>query len=99
MEQANIMDKLEKIEQLVITAQKDVLTFDEACSYTGLSRSHLYKLTSTGRVPHSKPFGKMLYFERAELNKWLLQNPIATADEIERQAVEYCYTSKKGGAK
>ncbi len=95
-----ILEKLVNIEKQVSLSQKDVLTFDEVCAYTGLSRSHLYKLTCTNKIPHSKPFNKMLYFERQELNKWLLQNPITTADEIERQAVNYCYnTAKKGGAK
>lgn len=93
-----ILLKLIEIEKTISLSQKDVLTFDEVCTYTGLSRSHLYKLTCANKIPHSKPFGKMLYFERAELNKWLLQNPITTVDEIERQAVDYCYnSSKKGG--
>ncbi len=93
-----ILEKLANIEKQVSLNQKDVLTFDEVCTYTGLSRSHLYKLTCANKIPHSKPFGKMLYFERAELNKWLLQNPITTVDEIEQQAVNYCYNAKKGGA-
>lgn len=97
--ETEILEKLEKIEKQVSLSQKDVLTFDEVCTYTGLSRSHLYKLTSTGRVPHSKPFGKMLYFDRQELNNWLLQNPIVTDQELEQQAVDYCYNTKKGGAK
>lgn len=94
-----ILQKLNEIEKTLSLSQKDVLTFDEVCTYTGLSRSHLYKLTSTGRVPHSKPFGKMLYFDRQELNNWLLQNPIVTDQELEQQAVDYCYNTKKGGAK
>ncbi len=92
-----ILEKLENIEKQVSLSQKDVLTFDEVCTYTGLSRSHLYKLTCSNKIPHSKPFGKMLYFDRQELNKWLLQNPIATDQELEQQAVDYCYNSKKGG--
>lgn len=91
-----VLNKLVSIEKSMYT-QKDVLTFDEVCTYTGLSRSHLYKLTCSNRIPHSKPFGKMLYFDRQELNKWLLQNPIATAQEIEQQAVDYVYNGKKGG--
>ena len=81
-------------------ATKDVLTFVEAANYTGLSRSHLYKLTYERKIPHYKPRGKMIYFDRKELNDWLLQNPITTANEIEKQAVDYCYnTNRKGGLK
>ena len=56
--------------------QKNVLNFNEACLFSGLSKSHMYRLTSTRQVPHFKPFGKMVYFERVELEKWLLQNKI-----------------------
>lgn len=65
--------------------------------FTGLSKSHLYKLTSAQKIPHYKPSGKMLYFDREELEKWLLQNPVITIDELDQQAVNYCYG--KGGAK
>lgn len=54
MEQ-KILNKLEGIEKAIL-GQKDALTFEEVCNYTGLSRSYLYKLTCTNRIPHSKPF-------------------------------------------
>lgn len=54
---------------------KEVLTFKEACIYTGMKKSYMYKLTSSGKIPHSKPQGGKLYFSRSELEKWLLQNP------------------------
>lgn len=83
-----IQEQLGRIERAGI-AQKNVLTFDEVVFYTGLSRSYLYKLTSTGRIPHYKPQGKMLYFERAQVDSWLLQNPIKTAAQIEAEAAAY----------
>lgn len=66
--------------------EKKVLTLDEACDFTGLSKSYLYKLTSGRQVPHFKPHGKKIYFDRAQLESWLLSNPIATADQIEADA-------------
>ena len=66
-------ERLERIESLLL-ANKKVLTLEEACDYTGISRSYLYKLTSTGMIPHSKPSGKLIYFEREELEHWLMQN-------------------------
>jgi excisionase family DNA binding protein len=50
---------------------KNVLNFEEACEYTGFRPSYLYKLTSTGRIPHYKPFGKMIFFQREELEEFL----------------------------
>jgi excisionase family DNA binding protein len=88
--------QLDRIEN-GLNAQKNVLNFDEACRFTGLSRSTLYKLSSAQKVPHSKPFGKLVYFNRGELETWLLQNPIKTIDELNNEAQSYC--TKKGGLK
>ncbi|MDO7172054.1 helix-turn-helix domain-containing protein [Mariniflexile sp. AS56] len=68
-----ILERLDRLEKLLI-GSKEVLTFDEASDYTGISRSYLYKLTASGRIPHSKPNGKMLFFEKKKLEDWLLQN-------------------------
>lgn len=93
-----IQEQLTRIETGLLT-QKSVLTFDEVVSFTGLSRSYLYKLTSTGRIPHSKPHGKMIYFERSEIERWLLQNPIKTTDQIETEAATYVTLNKGRAAK
>lgn len=73
---------------------KNVLTFNEACTFCGLSKSYMYRLTSTRKVPHFKPFGKMVYFERAELEKWLLQNRVNTVSETDAMAESYFNTGK-----
>ncbi len=80
--------QLNRIEAAAL-GQKNVLTFSEAVQFTGLSRSHLYKLTSTQNVPHFKPFNKLVYFERLELEKWLLQNRVSTIAEIDEAAAAY----------
>ena len=55
--------QVEKVEKLLYCI-KDTLNFKEACRYTGLSDSQLYKLTKTGKVPHYKPSGKLLFFSK-----------------------------------
>ena len=64
----SIEQRLGRIEQLLL-GQKNVLTFDEACLFTGISRSYMYKLTCGCRIPHYKPGGKNIYFDRAELER------------------------------
>ena len=49
-----ILERLDRLERLMI-ANKEVLTFDEACDYTGISRSYLYKLTAAGHIPTPSP--------------------------------------------
>lgn len=76
------MDSLQTIEQRLkniensLAASKEVLTFDETASFTGFSKSYLYKLTSAGIIPYSKPLGKNMFFERAKVQEWLLKNPV-----------------------
>jgi excisionase family DNA binding protein len=93
----SIDERLSKIETLLLT-QKTVLNFDEVAAYTGLSKSYLYKLTSTGGIPCYKPQGKHIYFDKQEIDQWLLQNRKATNQELESQAITHV-TLKKGGAK
>jgi excisionase family DNA binding protein len=98
MEISEIKIQLDRIETNLL-AQKNVLTLDEVSQFTGLSKSFLYKLTSTGRVPHFKPHGKVIYFERSQVEAWLLQNPVKTVYSIEKESVRYVTLNKKGGLK
>lgn len=88
--------RLERIETL-LRGQKEILTFDEAAVYIGISKSYLYKLTAGCKVPHYKPEGKTLYFDRLELEAWLRRNRVKTVDEIEREAAAKVMTLGKGG--
>ncbi len=63
MNELKMLEQLDRIEKLV-RAQKAVLTFDQACDYTGISRSYMYKLTARGEIPFSKPKGKLIFFSR-----------------------------------
>ncbi len=90
-----LYDRLSKIENLLI-GSKSVFNLEETATYTGLSKSYLYKLTSTGAIPHYKPNGKICYFNRLELDDWMQQNRVSTTKEIGRRATHYI-TLKKGG--
>lgn len=74
----------------IIGTQKEVLTSDEAARYMGVSKSYLYKLTMRQQIPHYKPMGKMVYFNRLELENWLQNNRVSTEGEISQQAQAYC---------
>ena len=99
MDTQSIINELSEIKSIVLDLQsnnKDVLTFGEARKYLDCSASYLYKLTSTNQVPHYKPRGKQLYFNKIELQDWLLQNRNVTLKEIEQQAVNHVSFGKKG---
>lgn len=89
-----LSEKLDGISRLSLIGAKNVLDFDETLLYTGLSRGHLYRLTSTRAIPHSKRCRK-LYFDKAELDRWMLESRIPTQEEIDSQAATYVATHSR----
>ena len=72
----------EQLPQAETMLTKKVLTFEEAANYMGISKSGLYKMTMKRTIPHYKPNGKMIYFEREELEAYLLSVRIKPQTEI-----------------
>ena len=54
---------------------KDILNMKEVCQYLDISQSLLYKLTCNGEIPHFKPRGKLIFFEKKALVKWIMVKP------------------------
>lgn len=94
MDSIQILEKLDRIERMVRT-NKSVLTLEEASDYTGISRSYLYKLTANGEIPFSKHRGKMIYFSKEKLDKWLLTNPSKSRSEIQQEALNYTFQNRR----
>ncbi len=98
-----IYPKLESMEMRLInmesllSLQKNVLNLNEVCTLTGLSKSHIYKLTHWQKIPYFKQ-AKHLYFDRVEVEAWLKTNRFKTSDELEGEA-STIVTLKKGGVK
>ena len=93
MNKKTLEERIEVLESLVYVT-KNVLNFYEACKFLSLSKSYLYKLTSTGQIPHYKPLGKMIYFEKSILEEWLRQNPVKTQTQIASEAQKYLLNRK-----
>ena len=89
-----ILEQLSRIEKYSLLSAKNVLSLDDVSVLTGLSKSHLYKLTCSHRIPHYKPNGKLVYFDRGEIENWMKQNRIASEDEVEQGAINYCVIGK-----
>ena len=94
-----LSDKLDRIEVLLLGATKTVLTLDDCIRYTGYSRQHIYKMTSCNEIPYYKPNGGVIFFDKAEIDQWLLRNRQSTSEEIERKAATYCRTRGAGRRK
>jgi len=85
---------LQRLENLIITTQKQVLNIDEVCTYTGLSKSTIYKCTMNGSIPHFKKL-KHLYFDRDEIIAWLKERRGYNAEEVSQSAINS--VNMKGG--
>lgn len=102
-EQNSILTKLEEIQSLISEQnllRKDMLSFDEACTFLQLSASCLYKMTSQHRITFYRPNGKRIYFKRVELDQWLQMNKRAADYELESRAEDFIIKQlkTKGGA-
>lgn len=80
-------NRIKTLEHLLFDA-KDVLTLEEAALFMGISKSTLYKMTHKHELPYYRPNGKLIYFEKSELVKWMLQNRSMTEDEIKDAAIQ-----------
>ena len=83
-----VIDRLDVLTNAVLS-NKQTLDLKEAAVFTRLAESYLYKLTSMQEIPHYKPRGKMLYFDRSELEAWLRQGKVSSHTEIARKATAH----------
>ena len=73
MEEKEVLKELEQIKTLLLS-KKNVLNLNELSDYTVYSKSYIYKLTSRNAIPYFKPSGKSVFFDRVEIDTWLLKN-------------------------
>lgn len=86
-----LSDKLNEVGRYALIGAKPVLDLDEATLFTGLSKGHLYRLTSERQIPHYKK-NRKLYFRKTELEEWLTADRVMTAEEIDSEASTYVAT-------
>ena len=94
--QHEILEKLMTIERLLKNQTEKPLTLEEAARYLDLSTSTLYKMTSSRKICFYKPNGKRIYFDKSDLDAWLLRHPVKTETEIEQEADDYIVNGKRG---
>ena len=81
---------IESVAEKLAYCTKEVLTAEEVSLYTGLSKSYIYKLTMNRQIPHYKPTGKVVFFNRREIEEWLQTNKVKTEAELNEEANRYC---------
>lgn len=86
-----ITERLDRIERLTLLGAKTVLDIEEAALLTGFSTGHLYRLTSGKQIPHYKK-NRKVYFNKPELEAWLLDRRVLSETEIQAKAMTYTAT-------
>ena len=90
-----LMAELKKL----LVSQKTVFNVDDFCTYTGLAKPTLYKLTSAHLIPFSCPQGKVIYFEKTKVDEWLLKNPILPIDDVDQRVINRTIDQPAKGGK
>lgn len=78
---------------------KPMLNVQEAAMFMGVSTHFVYKLMCAHVLPYSKPHGKLVYFDRNDLVRYMKKNHVMSDEEVCNEASRMESRSKKGGRK
>lgn len=84
----SIEERLDRIERMVTLGAKEALSIDETAMCFDMKKSFLYSLVHTKRIPHYK-VGRLLFFNKKEVEAFILSNRVSTFDEAESFAATY----------
>jgi prophage regulatory protein len=88
-----------ELKRLLIN-QKSVFNVDDLSTYTGLSKSAIYKLTRANKLRFSRPNGKLIFFLKSDVDAFLMSKPIDSMDDVNQEVIDYTRkTVSKGGAR
>lgn len=82
----DIAQRLERLERLA-TLNKSVLDINETAMLTGYSVKYLRLLIAQRNIPYYRR-GNRLFFCRAELEGWMMQQRIPTTEEMRIKATK-----------
>lgn len=85
---AELAERLERIERLLVISTKEAFNVEEAAMFLGLSASSIRHLVWEKDIPHYKN-GSKVFFKKSELEGWMLRGRIPTTEEIEQEAYSY----------
>lgn len=86
--------KLDSLASITLMGAKSVLDLDETALFTGLSKGHLYRLTSGRQIPFFRK-NRKLYFRKSELEQWMCATPVKTESEIQSEASAYVMAKRR----
>lgn len=73
---------------------KEIMSIEDAMLYLNLAKATLYRMTAQNELPFIKKSRK-IYFNRTDLEKWLLEGRQKTRAEIQADASEFIQSQKE----
>lgn len=83
-----IGQRLERLEALVTLSAKTVLDIKDVAELTGYKVKYLRTLVARREIPHYRR-GNRLYFNRDEVEDWMMGQRVPTIDEMKSKAIGY----------
>jgi len=83
-----IAKRLDRLETLTALSAKNVLDINDTASLTGYSVKYLRLLIAKREIPHYRR-GNRLYFNRDEIEDWMMGTRIPTKEEMNIKAMGY----------
>lgn len=88
-----LLEELAEIKENLYLSKK-VFNVQDFSRYSGFKESYIYKIIGRKEVDHSKPGGKMVFFNKDKIDEYLLSNEFKSADTIQNEAIEFALTRK-----
>ena len=87
MDEKGIKKQLDRIELYTMLAAKNVLNITEAAFILGMTPQGVRQKVRDREIAAYKPNQNRLYFQKKDLERWMLQNRRKTTEELEKEAV------------
>jgi len=92
--QTKVETQLTEIKALINQSNDIPMSLNEAYKYLKISKAYLYKICFLKQISYFKPNGKLLYFSKSDLDKWIFRNRHNSKSDIEAEAETYLSQSK-----
>ena len=90
----NELDKrLKNIEKMTVLSAKRMLSVKDVALLTGFAESYVRKLVQECKLPYYRPMGKMIFFDREEIDSFLRSNRVPSATELAAKCLAERHTT------
>ncbi len=79
----SLYKEISSLKSLIRESNSEYIGVEETAKLLGFKKSYLYQLIHKNLIPHYKPNGKKVLFDKFELKEWISKSRVKTVNEIE----------------